>query len=155
MQTIDALLADVPAFDGMPAQYLGLIAGCASNRVFADGEYLAREGEPANAFYVIRAGAVALEIDVPPRGALVIETLHETDLVGWSWLLPPFRNHMDVRASATTHAIAFDGACLRGKCDADPALGYDLLRRFTSVVVERLQATRLRLIDVYGHAPAG
>jgi CRP-like cAMP-binding protein len=155
MQAIDALLAEVPSFDGMPAGHLALIAGCASNRVFEDGEYLACEGDPANTFYVIRKGGVALEIDVPQRGALVIETLHEGDLVGWSWLLAPYRTHVDVRATGRTHTIAFDGACLRGKCDADPVLGYDLLRRFATVIVERLQATRLRLIDVYGHVPGG
>ena len=155
MQTIDALLPQVPAFEGMPARHLALIAGCASNRVFAEGEYLAREGDPADSFYVIRKGAVALEIDVPQRGALVLETLHDDDLVGWSWLLAPYRTHIDVRATAATHAIAFDGACLRGKCDADPALGYDLMRRFADVIVERLQATRLRLIDVYGHVAGG
>jgi CRP-like cAMP-binding protein len=155
MQTIDALLAQVPSFDGMSPDHLALIAGCASNRVFEDGEYLAREGDPANAFYVIRKGDAALEIDVAQRGALVLETLHEGELVGWSWLLAPYRTHVDVRAIGTTHTIAFDGACLRGKCDADPVLGYDLLRRFATVIVERLQATRLRLIDVYGHVPGG
>ena len=67
--------------------------------------------------------------------------------------MPPYRTQFDVRAVGTAHAIAFDGACLRGKCDQDAALGYDLLRRFAPVIVERLQATRLRLIDVYGHVP--
>lgn len=155
MRTIDDLLADVPALAGMAPEHLTLIAGCAVNRVFADGEYLARENEPANSFFVLREGSVALETYVPQRGALVIETLHEHELVGWSWLVPPYRTHFDVRAVGTTHTIAFDGACLRGKCDDDPALGYELLSRFAQVIVERLQATRLRLIDVYGHVPGG
>ena len=151
MRTIDDLLRDVPAFAGMSDEHLELIAGCATNRVFSEGDYLMREGGPADAFYVIRAGGVALEMHVPPRGTLVIETLHPPDLVGWSWLVPPFRTHFDVRATSTTHTIAFDGACLRGKCDRDPALGYALLRRFAPLIVERLQATRLQLSDVYGH----
>ena len=151
MQTIDDLLHEVPAFAGMPAGHLELIAGCAVNEVFLDGEHLAREGEPANSFFVIRRGTVALETFVPQRGALLIETLHDNDLVGWSWLVPPHRTQFDVRAVGAVHTIAFDGACLRGKCEADPALGYDLLRRFSAVIVERLQATRLRLIDIYGH----
>lgn len=154
MQTIDALLPGVPAFAGMPSDHLELIAGCAVNQVFQDGEYLAREGDAANAFYVVRRGAVALETFVAQRGPLLIETLHENDLVGWSWLVPPHRTHFDVRAVGTTHVFAFDGACLRGKCDADPILGYDLLRRFSAVIVERLQATRLQLTDVYGHVAA-
>jgi CRP-like cAMP-binding protein len=153
VQTIDALLPEVPAFAGMDSDHLQLVAGCAANRVFDDGDYLAREGDPADTFFVIRTGNVALETYTPQRGALLIETLHEHDLVGWSWLVPPYRTQFDVRANGTTHTIAFDGACLRGKCDEDPALGYDLLRRFASVILERLQATRLRLIDVYGQVP--
>jgi CRP/FNR family cyclic AMP-dependent transcriptional regulator len=155
MRTIDALLADVPSFEGMPADHLALIAGCATNRVFNEGEYLAREGEPADTFYVLREGSVALETYVPQRGALVIETLHEHDLVGWSWLVPPYRTQFDIRSVGTAHTITFDGACLRGKCEQDEALGYELLRRFTPVIVARLQAARLRLIDVYGQVPGG
>jgi len=155
MRTIEQLLEEVPALEGMTRGHLGLIAGCAVNRVFADGDYLAREGERADMFYVLREGSVALETYVPQRGALVIETLHEHDLVGWSWLVPPYHTEFDVRAVGSAHTIAFDGSCLRGKLDVDPALGYELLRRFTPVIVQRLQATRLRLLDVYGHVPGG
>ena len=155
MRTIDDLLRDVPAFAGMRDEHLALIAGCAANRGFDEGEYLMREGTPADHFHVIRVGAVALETHVPQRGTLLIETLHPHDLVGWSWLVAPFRTHFDVRATAPTRTIAFDGACLRGKCDRDPALGYELLRRFAPLIVERLQATRLQLSDVYGHVAGG
>jgi CRP/FNR family transcriptional regulator, cyclic AMP receptor protein len=155
MRTIEDLLHGVPSFEGIGAEHLALIAGCATNRVFADGEYLAHEGEPADTFFVVREGGVALETFIPQRGALVIETLHEHDLVGWSWLVPPYRTEFDVRSVGVTHTIAFDGACLRGKCETDALLGYELLRRFSTVILERLQATRLRLIDVYGHVPGG
>ena len=151
MRTIDELLIEVPSFEGMATEHLKLIAGCAVNRAFSDGEFLAREGQPANAFYVVREGTVAIETFVPGRDALVIETLHEHDLVGWSWLVSPHRTEFDVRAVGTVHTICFDGGCLRGKCEEDSVLGYDLMRRFVPVVVDRLQATRLRLIDVYGH----
>ena len=155
MRTIEALLVEVPAFEEMTSEHLALIAGCAVNRVFEDGDLLAREGDPANTFYVLRRGDVALEIHIPQRGALVIETLHAHDLVGWSWLVPPYRTQFDVRSVGTSHTIAFDGGCLRGKCEQDAVLGYEILRRFAPVIVERLQATRLRLIDVYGHVPGG
>jgi CRP/FNR family cyclic AMP-dependent transcriptional regulator len=155
VQTIDALLPEVPAFAGLEPAHVELMAACAVTRVFADGEYLTREGDAADSFFVIRTGSVAIETHTPQRGALVIETLHERELVGWSWLVPPYRSQFDVRATGSTHTIAFDGACLRGKCDADPILGYDLLRRFSAVILERLQATRLRLIDVYGQVPGG
>jgi CRP-like cAMP-binding protein len=152
MRAIDELLADVPVFEGMPAEQLALIAGCASNRVFEDGAYLLREGEPADAFYVIRRGDAALETYVPQRGALILQTLHAGDVLGWSWLLEPYRTAFDARAIGDVHAMEFDGRCLRGKCEEDHDLGYDLLTRFAVVIVQRLQATRLQLLDVYGHA---
>jgi CRP-like cAMP-binding protein len=153
MQTIDALLAEVPALADLPAEHLELIAGCARNRVFAAGEHLMREGDPANDFYVVRRGDVVLETYVPQRGALTIESLHEGDLVGWSWLVPPYRTMFDARALTETHAVSLDGACLRGKRELDHELGYELITRFVAVVVKRLQATRLRLLDVYGDLP--
>src|SRR5262245_3835216 len=109
-----------------------------------------KEGEPAGDFYVIRSGDVALETFVPQRGALTIETLHDGDLVGWSWLVPPYRTTFDARALDQTRTVSFDGACLRGKCEEDHELGYELMKRFTNVIVGRLQSTRLRLLDVYG-----
>jgi CRP/FNR family transcriptional regulator, cyclic AMP receptor protein len=155
VQTIEELLVEAPAFEGMSEEHLALIAGCAQNRAFTDGEYLMREGDPADSFYVLRLGRVALEIFVPQRGAVTIETIDDGGLVGWSWLVPPFRTEMDARALGTVHTVAFDAACLRGKSDTDAVLGYELMRRFIPVIVERLQATRVRLLDVYGHVAAG
>jgi CRP/FNR family transcriptional regulator, cyclic AMP receptor protein len=151
VRTIDELLADAPAFEGMSKEHLELIAGCAQNRTFEDGAYLFREGDAANTFYVIRTGMIALETHVPERGALRIETIDDGDLVGWSWLVPPYRVDFDARALGTVHTIAFDAACLRDKADEDTVLGYELMRRFIPVIVERLQATRVRMLDVYGH----
>ena len=151
MRTIDQLLTEAPAFNGMSSKHLELIAGCAQNKTATDGEYLMREGDPADSFYVIRHGRVALEIFVPQRGAVTIETIDDGDLLGWSWLVPPFRVEMDARALGNVHTVVFDAGCLRGKADEDPVLGYELMRRFIPVIVERLQATRVRLIDVYGH----
>ena len=82
----------------------------------------------------------------------MIETLGPGEVVGWSWLFEPYRWQFDGRAVAPTRVVAFDGACLRGKCEADHELGYELMRRFVASVIERLQATRLQLLDVYGHA---
>lgn len=150
MQTIEQLLAEANAFNGMSADHLALIAGCAQNTTFEDGSYLMREGDPADTFYVIRYGRVALETHAPQRGALTIETIDDGDLLGWSWLVAPFRVDFDARAMGNVHTVTFDAACLRGKADADPVLGYELMRRFIPVIVERLQATRVRLLDLYG-----
>jgi CRP/FNR family transcriptional regulator, cyclic AMP receptor protein len=150
MKEMDALVAEVPALEGLAPDHFELIAGCATNVHFAAGDYVFREAEPANVFYAVRRGAVALEIHVPAREAVVVETLHDGDLLGWSWLFPPYRWSFDARALESTSAISFDGACLRGKCDADHDLGYELMQRIAQVIIERLQATRLRLLDVYG-----
>ena len=150
MRTVAELLADLPVFAGLAPERLDLIAGCAGNVRRHAGEEMFREGEPADAFYVLRARAVALETRAPAGPPLVIETLHAGDVVGWSWLVPPYRWHFDGRAIEDVRAIGFDAACLRRKADEDPALGYDLLQRFAQIMVRRMQAARLRLLDVYG-----
>lgn len=153
MRTIDDLLRAAPAFAGLGDAHRELIARCARNEVFEPGAFLMREDEPATSLHLVRAGSLAVEIHLPQHGAIVIETLHEGDLAGWSWLVAPYRTQLDVRAATTTHTVSFDGTCLRARCDADPVLGYALLRLLTPVIVERLNATRLRLLDLYGHAP--
>ena len=150
MRTIVDLVTEIGIFAGMRDEHLELIAGCGRNEVIGDGKYAFRQGDPANTFFAIRTGMVALEIAAPARPRLVIETLEPGDVLGWSWLVPPYRVRFDARAVDTVHAVAFDGACLRGKCETDSELGYELYRRFAVVITERLQATRMRLLDVYG-----
>jgi CRP/FNR family cyclic AMP-dependent transcriptional regulator len=140
----------VPLFEGLASGELSLLAGCAGNVRFTAGTQLFRRGDPADSFYVIRHGSIALETFVPERGPVVIETLEAGEVLGWSWLFPPYRWHLDARALTTVRATGFDGRCIREKCDADPRLGYDLMSRFAQVLIERLQWTRLRLLDVYG-----
>jgi CRP/FNR family cyclic AMP-dependent transcriptional regulator len=147
------LIAEAPVFAGLAPEHLKLIAGCGRNQRVAAGTLLLREGEPADTFYLIRSGAVALEIYAPGQPALVIQTLHEHDVVGWSWLFAPYRWRLDGRAVRDCGLVAFDAVCLRGKSDGDHELGYQLMRRFAAAVCERLQETRLQLIDVYGDAP--
>jgi CRP/FNR family cyclic AMP-dependent transcriptional regulator len=154
METIDAILKDVPLFNGLSEEELELIAGCGSNIHFREGEVLFREGDEANTFYVVRHGSVALEMFVPARGPVTIETLASGDVVGWSWLFAPYRWQFDARALVDVRATVFAGACLREKCEADPRLGYDLMGRFAQVMMERLQWTRIRLLDVYGYTTA-
>ena len=152
MRTLDELVAESPIFAGMSRENLELIAGCGQNTGFEAGQYLFREGDQADTFYLVRHGRVMLETFVPGRGALTVETADAGDVVGWSWLFPPYRWHFDARALDVVRAVAFDGACLRGKCNEDHTLGYELLGRFSPVLLERLEATRLQLLDVYGSA---
>ena len=154
METIETLLRASPVFERLQPDRLALVAGCASNVHFDQGAVIFREGDQADTFFLVRHGSVALEMFVPARGSAVIETIEAGDVVGWSWLFPPYRWHFDARALTPVRATSFDGACLRGKCNDDPALGYDLLSRFAQVLIERLQWTRLRLLDVYGDGRA-
>ena len=155
IHSIEDTLATLPTFEGLSPEQLATIAGCGENCGFEAGEHLAREGAAAETFFVVRHGHVALELPGAPRGPLLISTLGDGAVAGWSWLLPPYRWAFDVRATEPTRAIVFDGACLRGKCDADPVLGYALMQRFAGMILDRLQATRLQLLDVYGNPGRG
>jgi CRP-like cAMP-binding protein len=150
-RSLESVLADVPGFGSLAEEHVALVAGCARNVHFAAGEQVFREGEPADTFWVVRQGSVGLEAFVPPRGAVAIETIDAGELLGWSWLFPPYRWHFDARALTAVRATAFDGACLREKCKQDARLGYELMALFAQVLIDRLQSTRLRLLDVYGN----
>ena len=150
VRTVEDLLAKHPLFADLATEHVAAIAGCGENLRFAAGDYVFREGEPADRFYVIRHGKVALEVYLPERGAVSFQTLAAGDVLGWSWLFPPFRWHFDARAVERARVTALDGRCLREKCDADPALGYQVVQRFARIAVERLQAARLQLLDMYG-----
>lgn len=152
MQTLEQEIAASPVLAGMEPAHVQLIAGCGRNVQVPANKYLLREGEPADTFFLIRRGAVALEVHRPGHGGLVIETLAPGDAVGWSWLFAPHRWQLDARTLETCHLIALDGACLRGKCEDDHELGYQLMKRFASDLVDRLSATRMQLLDVYGDA---
>lgn len=150
MQTLEPILAQIPLFQGMRPEHLKLIAGCASNARFDAGQFVGRQGEPADKFWIVRQGRVALEIHAPGRGALTIMTVAENEVLGWSWLLPPHQWHFDAYALTATRAIALDGKCLRGKFASDHELGYELMSRFSQLIVQRLEATNLQLLDLYG-----
>jgi CRP-like cAMP-binding protein len=150
METMEELLGGHPFFAGLDADALRLMAGCASNVHFVAGKYIFGQGEAAGRFYLIRAGRVALEIHSPTQGPVIIDTMDEGEVLGWSWLIPPYRYFGDARAVTPVSAIALDGACLRGKCEADAQLGYQLLKRVTAVMYQRLESARIRLLDLYG-----
>ena len=148
--TLEPILRQQPFFTDLPEADLALITSCARNVRFQSGESIAREGEDADSFFLIREGRVALSVPTPHGGDLTIETLDAGEVVGWSWLLPPHVWHFDVTAVSAVRALSMDGRCLREKCATDPRLGYDLMKRFSRVMAERLTATRLQLMDLYG-----
>jgi CRP/FNR family transcriptional regulator, cyclic AMP receptor protein len=150
MQTLEPMLVEHPFFKDLAPHYLQLVLGCAANARFKAGEFLFREGEAANQFFLLRHGSVAIQVFVPQRGPMTIETIGEGEVLGWSWLFPPYRWQFDAQAVGLVRAIGFDGRCLRGKCEEDHDLEYWLMQRFAQVMSQRLQATRLQLLDLYG-----
>lgn len=149
-EDLTTLLHQHPFTADMAADHLQTLLGCASLVRFDDGEYLLHEGEIAERLYLIRAGRVALDISLNERGAIRVQTVGSGEVLGWSWLISPFRWHFDGCAIDTVRAIALDGTCLRAKCERDHDFGYAMLKRLTLVMQSRLQATRLQLLDVYG-----
>jgi CRP-like cAMP-binding protein len=150
VEGLEHILAEHAFFAGFSPEHSRLVSGCARNHRFDAGAYLFHEGESANEFFLIRHGQVALEIVSPGQMPIVVATLGEGEIVGASWLVPPYRWMYDARATALTRAIGIDAACLRGKCEADHHLGYAMMKRFLPILVQRLHATRLQLLDVYG-----
>jgi NAD(P)H-flavin reductase len=140
-----ALVGDHPLLGELPEEMAALVRGCARNVTVRAGEYLLLEGDAADVFYLIRRGQVSLETRAPGRPPLVLETLGPGTEIGWSWLFPPYRWQFDARATEPVEAIAVDAICLRAKVDSDPALGYELTKKFAAVMLNRLQAARLRL----------
>lgn len=150
MKAPQKLIAEHPFFQGMKAGHLELLARAAREVKFAAGDIVFREGDGAGQFFLLRTGRVLLDTHAPGREAVRIQTLGPGDALGWSWLFPPFVWHFSATALEPTTAMAFDGARLLAACERDSALGYDLMKRVARVMMLRLQATRLQLLDVYG-----
>jgi CRP/FNR family cyclic AMP-dependent transcriptional regulator len=150
MEDLQGIIRTHRFFAGLGEPFIELICGCAKNAVFEAGEYLFHEGEEADHLYLIRHGRVALQLSAPGLGTMTFQTLNPDEIVGASWVVPPYRWTHDARALELTRAIAMDARCLRGKCEQDHDLGYELMKRFVPVLSERLHRTRMQMLDVYG-----
>ncbi len=148
-------LAAHPFLSGLGATHLDMLATHARSVHFAAGEYLLRERHAATVFYLIEQGRVALEINGGVRGQLLIETIESGECLGWSWLFPPYKWHFSGRAVDGVQAILLDGIRIREQCESDHSLGYEIMKRIAGVAIQRLQATRLGLLDVYGEGVRG
>jgi len=142
-----ALIAAHALFKGLAPQYLALLTEAAMLKEFAAGEVIFREGDPANRFYLILNGEVALEDPMKERDSVVLQTIGADDVLGWSWLFPPYYWHFDARATEPTRAIFFYGTWLRESCERDHDFGYEMMKRMSAVIIQRLQATRKKLAE--------
>jgi CRP/FNR family cyclic AMP-dependent transcriptional regulator len=150
MEGLERIVLAHPFFAGLEAELGPIVSGCARNHRFQAGQYLGREGDAADEFFLIRHGKVALEILPPGQSPIVFSTEGEGEIVGTSWLVPPYRWRFDARAVEMTRAIGIDARCIRDKCEADPRVGYAVLKRLAPLLERRLDDTRLQILDVYG-----
>ena len=149
VESLERIIREHPFFAELEDSFVTLLCGCAKNVRFEAGQYLIREGDPADQFFLLRHGRVALEMTAPGQGAVAFQTVREGEIVGVSWLIPPYRWAYDARALGLVRAIAMDAACLRQKCEANHDFGYEMMQRFVPVLVQRLHATQLQILDVY------
>lgn len=148
IKAVESVIAEHPFLRGLKPKHLRLLADNAIRMWYEAGELIFREHDPANRFYLIEEGRVSLEShrrDEPPTQ---IQTIGRGDVLGWSWLFPPYYWHFDARALEPTTAIFFYGTRLREQCEEDHDFGNELMKRMTQVVIQRLQATRKQSLAV-------
>jgi CRP-like cAMP-binding protein len=143
-------LAAFPLFAGLSDPQRALVGETARDVEFGAGTRLFEEGQPAYGCWLIRSGRVALEMSVPGRGQVVVQTLGPGEILGWSWLVSPRLWHLTATAMDDATAIELDTERLRVLAEKDPALGYPLALGLFEVLLMRLQSTRARLLDLYG-----
>lgn len=147
-QSLEDMLAEYPFFKGMKAEHLSIVARAATRAKFDAGQVIFREGDPANRLYLIQHGKVALEAQGTGTTGAEFQIIGAGDVLGWSWLFPPFNSHFRARALEPTQCIFLYGSRLREECEQNHELGYELMKRTVGIVIQRLQATRERLVEI-------
>ena len=147
-ESISIRVALHPFLAGMNPTQLALLSDCAIAVHFKKGQTILREGEMANRFYLIESGKVVLESVEKSGNPLIIETIGAGDLLGWSWMFPPYAWNFTARPTEPTNAIFFYGTILREYCERDPSLGYELFKRMAPVILRRLQAARKKMLSI-------
>lgn len=149
-ELVSTELAAIAPFSRLAPEQLARVAATAREVSFPAGVTIFTDDQPATGCWLLRSGQVALGTEVPGRGLVVVQTLAAGELLGWSWLVPPYHWHFTATAADEVSAVEFDAARLRALADGDPALGYPLALGLFEMVVARLQSTRSRLLDLYG-----
>lgn len=150
MKKIVDILCEHSFFQELSKEHLEFIAGCGKNVVFKEKQVIAAPGDAADEFYLICHGQVAIIQESPQHKPFIYQTLGDHEILGLSWLIPPYRWTVLAQTTQPTTAIALNGACIREKCEKDPTLGFKLMRHLVQILVANEHATRLHLLDVYG-----
>jgi len=147
---LDTLLLEHPFFQGMDPEACSRLSKCAQKNVYDAGEYIIREGEVADRFFLVRHGRVAIELHSPGKAPMVIATIDGGEMFGWSWVSPPYKWSFSARAVQLTRLLSLDAKCIVALMEDDKTLGYDFYKRLMPVISERLSATRIQLTNIYG-----
>jgi len=151
VEPLSTRIALHPFLAGMNHTQLTLLTDCAVTRHFSTNHTILREGEFANGFYLIETGKVALESAVDFGESIPIQTVVAGDLLGWSWMFPPYVWQFTARAIEPTTALFFYAAILREYCEKNHSLGYELLKRISAVMVTRLQAAHDKMLFLHSN----
>jgi CRP/FNR family transcriptional regulator, cyclic AMP receptor protein len=150
MSDITKKLREHAFFADLSDENIRTISDCGHEKTFSPGEVIAKEGSDANDFFLVKKGKLAIQIFTPHQGAVTVHTVGDNDIVGWSWLFPPYKWCFDIKVMEATSVIALNAQCLRGKCESDHELGYKLMKKFSQIMIQRLHETRIQLLDIYG-----
>ena len=150
METLNTILSERTLFNGLKPEFINWLCGCATEVKFEAQQCIFKMGESAEQFYLIRSGKIAVQVYAPPKGALNIMTLNSNDVLGWSWLHLPYTYHFEAKAMTDVVAFAFDAVKVRNKCNEDHEFGFNFLNCFSQIMLQRLVATRLQLLDIFG-----
>jgi CRP-like cAMP-binding protein len=150
VNSLESHVRNHPFLRGLSPHQYRVLADCAMQTHFRANETIFREGDPANRFYLIQTGKVSLESFVKDRGCVQVQTIGPGDVLGWSWLFPPYYWHFNARSIEPTDAIFIYATPLREECESDHELGYELMKRLAEVMMKRLQATRWKMLALPG-----
>ncbi|NNE63268.1 MAG: cyclic nucleotide-binding domain-containing protein [Gammaproteobacteria bacterium] len=146
-QTIEDYLSNHPFFSGLDDNFLKFLADSATELTIKKGDVLFRQGKPADAFYLLRQGQISIQVPALVGPSLEIQHLGQNQLLGWSWLIPPYRWNFLARAEEDSKLLQFDGNAILTRCEEDNQFGYELFKRFASLMSERLDAARQKMMD--------
>ncbi len=147
MQSIDKYLSAHSFFAGLEDGFMKFLSNSAKELRIKEGDVLFQQGKPADKFYLLRSGQVSVQVPALVGPTLELQVLGEDQMLGWSWLIPPYRWNFQARALEDTELLEFDGSAILERCEEDPKFGYELFKRFAALMSERLDSARQKIMD--------
>ena len=155
VENLEGVLREHPFFHDLTDDDLAFLVSCAKNERFEVGDYIFREGGNADKVYLLRHGQVSVQVHVPGKEAQVLRTLAEGDILGWSWIVEPYRWTFDAKVTRLARVVSLNAVCLRKKLETNHELGYRLMRKVVGTMADRLHAAQMQMLDVYGSKKEG